>query len=55
MHHYQSNYSILEHAIFGICVFLCVHPILYDHTRGGCGNYVILYHANVFSVVDNIL
>ena len=44
MHHYQSNYSILEHAIFGICVY-----------RGGCGNYVILYHANVFSVVDNIL
>ena len=25
-------------------------PILYNHTRGGCGNYVILYHANVFSV-----
>ena len=41
----RCNYSILEHASFGICVFLSVHPILYHHTSGGCGNYVILYHV----------
>ena len=51
MHHYQTNFSILEHAVFGICVF-CESTIFF--TWGWCGNYVILYHANVFSVEDNI-
>ena len=33
MHHYQTNYSILEHAIFGICVF-CESTLFFRITLG---------------------
>ena len=55
MHHYQSNYSILQHAIFGICVF-CESTLFVIMTLGvGVETMYFFYNANVFSVVDNIL
>ena len=53
MHHYQTNYSILEHAIVGICIFLST---LFIRVTLGVGvEAVILHHVNAFIVEDNIL
>ena len=52
MHRYQSNYCILEHAIFLVYAYFCESTEFFIITQG-VG--VILYHANVFSVEENIL
>ena len=52
MHHFQTNYSILQHAINGI---IFVSTLFIRNTLGRCGNFVILHHVNAFIVEDNIL
>ena len=42
MYHYQINYSILEHAIVGICVFLCVY--LFSRITLGIGVKTMLFN-----------
>ena len=41
MQYFLTNYSILKYAFGGTWVYLYVHPILLNHTRGGCGNNVM--------------
>ena len=53
--YYQINHSILELAGGMIWVFLKVHPILQNHTPDAHGNNMILHHANIFIVEDNVL
>ena len=50
MLHYQTNYSVLEHAIVGICTLYS-----FELHWGWGGIYIIFHHANVFIVEDNIL
>ena len=57
MHHYQTNYSILERSIAGIQAFLYSFLDSLESHEGRCGIYVIVHHANVFFFIaeDNIL
>ena len=52
MHHFQTNYSILQDAIVGI---IFVITLFIRITLGRCGNFVSLHHVNAFIVEDNIL
>ena len=53
MHHNQTHYSILE--LLCVYEYFCEYTLFFRIIRGGCGNYIILHHANVSIVEDNIL
>ena len=56
MHHYQTNYNILEHAI--VCIeYFYEYTLFFRITQGVDVEtiYFFLHNANVFIVEDNIL